>query len=201
MIPSAHYRAATAATPSYLHKSPWSRTPSPPSWALNRTHTAASSLLWFRGIWCILMAHHHSTFTASAPPEPGAVVQIFGVSDQICLLAGNRQRWWSDQKGDILWHLCYIVVYLPIMGRQTKMFSHEFLTQCCFSSTSSMATGKIHISGQGRATTWERNKGLWTLTGYSQVSQMGENWKRRHKDLLPCNRSQAWSSAMPPAAW
>lgn len=122
MIPSAHYRAATAATPSYLHTAPGAEhlLPHP------GLQTGLTQLPPVRAVWCILMAHHHSTFIASAPPKPGAVLQIFGVSDQICLLAGNGQRLCSDQKGDILWHLCYIVVDLPIMGRQTKCFLMSF---------------------------------------------------------------------------
>lgn len=83
VIPVAYPRTVTAAALSHQHTSSWSRWSSAPCWALNRTHTLGSSLLWGRGICCIPTAQQYCTFTVSGPHKPDIVLQIFGVSNQM----------------------------------------------------------------------------------------------------------------------
>lgn len=74
------------------------QTPFAPSWALSRTYTTGSSLLRAEGIWCVSMPRHQSTFIASGPCEPEAVLQIFGISDHMYSHA------WQSGSGQ---RLCY----------------------------------------------------------------------------------------------
>lgn len=127
VIPLAHPRAATL---SHQHTSPWSRWSSAPSWALNRTHTTGSSLLWAGGIWRIPMAQHHGTCIASGPHEPEAVLQIFGVSGQIYSHAWQSgsgaevTAQWSDQECDILWLVSGILWHTyPLWVDEQNVFS------------------------------------------------------------------------------